>query len=109
MSLTSGRGTLICHNNITQLQLVAIFVGQNKNEINCVTLISQHSNEIFENEKQLVNIDFKHIFGLVVRNKSRPKSNYALIITSRVKKSPHCSFQLGQSIVQVKLQRLYFC
>ena len=39
------------------------FVGQKKNEINHVTLISQHSNEVFENEKQLVNIDFKHIFG----------------------------------------------
>ena len=39
------------------------FVGQKKNEINRVTLISQHSNEVFENDKQLVNIDFKHIFG----------------------------------------------
>ena len=71
-----------------------------KNEINRVTLISQHSNEVFENEKQLINIDFKHIAYLqayfysvlVVRNKSRPKSNYALTITSRVKKSPHYSF-----------------
>ena len=49
------------HNNITRLQLAAIFVGQKKNEINRVTLISQYSNEVFENEKQLVNIDFKHI------------------------------------------------
>ena len=63
MGLISGRGTLFCHNNITRLQLAAIFVGQKKNEINRVTLISQHSNEVFENEKQLVNIDFKHIFG----------------------------------------------
>ena len=63
MGLTSGRGTLFHHNNnITQL-LAAIFVGQKKNEVNRVTLISQHSNEVFENEKQLVNIDFKHIFG----------------------------------------------
>ena len=61
--LTSGHGTLFHHNNITQLQLAAIFVGQKKNEINRVTLISQHSNEVFENEKQLVNIDFKHIFS----------------------------------------------
>ena len=49
--------------NITRLQLAAIFVGQKKNEINHITLISQHSNEVFENEKQLVNIDFKHMFG----------------------------------------------
>ena len=74
---TGGRGTLFCHNNITRLQLAAI--------INRVTLISQHSNKVFENEKQLVNIDFKHIF---VINKSRPKSNYALTITSHVKVTP---------------------
>ena len=61
--LTSGHGTVFCHNNITRLQFAAIFVGQKKNEINRVTLISQHSDEVFENEKQLVNIDFKHIFG----------------------------------------------
>ena len=47
-------------NNITRQQF---FVGQKKNEVNRVTLISQHSNEVFENQKQLVNIEFKHIFG----------------------------------------------
>ena len=41
------------------------FCGQKKNEINRVTLISQHSNEVSENEKQLVNIDLKHIFGFI--------------------------------------------
>ena len=49
---------------------------------------------------------------LVVRNKSRPKSNYVLIITSLYSKKVvplFRLFQLGQSIVQVKLQRLYFC
>ena len=46
MGLTSGRGTLFRHNNITRLQLAAIFVAQKKNEINRVTLISQHSNEL---------------------------------------------------------------
>ena len=50
---------------ITRLQIGSHFVGQKKNEINRVTLISQHSNEVFENEKQLVNIDFKHIFGFI--------------------------------------------
>ena len=50
---------------ITQLQIGSHFVGQKKNEINRVRLISQHSNEVFENEKQLVNIDFKHIFGFI--------------------------------------------
>ena len=63
MGLTSEHGTLFRRNNITRLQLAAIFVGQKKNKINCVTLISQHSNEVFENEKHLVNIDFKNIFS----------------------------------------------
>ena len=36
MGSTSGRGTLFCHNNIMQLQLAAIFVGQKRNEINRV-------------------------------------------------------------------------
>ena len=41
------------------------FVGQKENESNRVTLNYKHSNEVFENEKQLVNIDFKDIFGFI--------------------------------------------
>ena len=77
-----------------QLQIGSHFVGQKKNVINRVARISQHSNEVFENETQLVNIHFKRILVLFlrIRNRCRPKSNYVLTITSRVKKSPHCSF-----------------
>ena len=84
------------------------FVGQKKNEINHVTLISQHSNEVFENEKQLVNIDLSIYSVLVVRNKSRPKSNYALIITSRVKKSRHCSFSTRTEYCSSKVAAFIF-
>ena len=35
-----------CSIRITQLQISSHFVGQKKNEINRVTLISQHSNEV---------------------------------------------------------------
>ena len=61
-----------------QYQLAAIFVGQKKNKINRVTLISQYSNEVFENEKQLVNIDFKHMFGF-----SRYKISLGLNLITR--------------------------
>ena len=51
-------GTIFCHRNIMRLKVAAIFVGQNRNKING---ISQYSNQVFENEEQLVNIYIGHI------------------------------------------------
>ena len=54
-------GTIFCHRNITRLKVAAIFVWQNRNMINGISLISQYSNQAFENEEQLVNIYIGHI------------------------------------------------
>ena len=37
------------------------FVGQKRNKINRFSPISQYSNQVFENEEQLLNIDIEHI------------------------------------------------
>ena len=50
-------------------------LGSGLNKIYHDSLITQYSNETFENEKQLV-----YIAILVIRNKFRAKSNYALTI-----------------------------
>ena len=47
--------------NITQSKSGSHFVGQKRNKINRFSLISQYSNQIFENEEQLLNIDIEHI------------------------------------------------
>ena len=37
------------------------FVGQKRNKINRFLPISQYSNQVFQNEEQLLNIDIEHI------------------------------------------------
>ena len=52
------------------------FIGQNRNKINHFSPISQYSNQVFENEEQLLNIDIEHIAKgiLVVINNFKAKS-----------------------------------
>ena len=38
-----------------------VAVGQKRNKINRFSPISQYSNQVFENEEQLLNIDIEHI------------------------------------------------
>ena len=41
--------------------IFCLFLGQNRNKINGISLISQYSNQAFENEEQLVSIYIGHI------------------------------------------------
>ena len=51
-------------------------LAQKKNKINCISLIIQYSNQMFDNEEQIVNADVESYFNF--RNNIRAQSSYVL-------------------------------
>ena len=49
------------HKNITRPKPGSHFVGQKRNKITRFSPIYQYSNQVFENEEQLLNIEIEHI------------------------------------------------